>query len=177
MRKFALVLITVLMVFTIAAPVMAESPTATLFIGRDAAVNAGTVDIVDDGAGNILVTYSVDPAVNGGWTLSEAHIYAGFDSPTKSAPGKFPYNATPKDDPNIWSCNIPLDLNSGNIYIAAHAALIKTTEIPNPIEGGSPIIETIQETAWAKADTENFPIPPGKNWATYFILTQNSGPQ
>jgi hypothetical protein len=178
MRKILVMLMVVLMTFTVVAPIIADSPTATLFIGRDAAINAGTVDVTVNNDGNILVTYNVNPVENGGWVLSEAHIYADTISPTKSAPGKFPYSATQTSDPNVWTCTIPLDLNSGeNIYIAAHAALIKTVETPNPIKGGSPLIETIQETAWAKADTENFPIPPGKNWATYFILAQGGGPQ
>jgi hypothetical protein len=125
----------------------------------------------DSAAGNVTVTYTVDAAVNGGWQLAETHIYVGVVAPTESAPGQFPYRAEPTENLNVWTCIIPVTAGEeGVVYVAAHAALTQTVETPNPIEGEAPIITVIEETGWAQAVTGNLPIPPGKNWATYFTV-------
>ncbi len=172
MKKILVLILGLIMVMAFAVPVQAESISAQLVIGRDAAVNAGTVDVdYDSAAGNVTVTYAVDPALNGGWQLVETHIYVGIAAPTKSAPGKFPYRAVPTDNPNIWTCTVPVNAGEeGVVYVAAHAALTQTVVTPNPIEGEAPIVTVIEETGWAQAETGNTPIPPGKNWATYFTV-------
>jgi hypothetical protein len=178
MWKFLVVAMSLLMILVVAVPVAADTLTADLVIGKDAAVTAGTVDVnFDSNAGNIVITYSVDPASNGGWSLTEAHVYVGTSAPSKSSPGQFPYTAAVTDNPNTWTCTIPVSSESGQIYIAAHAALTSTVTTPNPVAGEPPIVTVINETSWAKTGSD-YPIPPGKNWATYFTfsVSGNSDP-
>ncbi|AAB89613.1 TasA family protein [Archaeoglobus fulgidus] len=55
-----------------------------IYAGRHIHVGSLTVE---DAGGKIRVKYSV----NGGWMLTETHLYVGDCPPPKSAPGKFPY--------------------------------------------------------------------------------------
>lgn len=175
MKKFLIPLSAVMVMLIAAVPVAAASAvTANLVMdGRDSAAVAGTVDVAYDGVGTITVTYTVDPATNDGWSLSEAHVYVGTVSPSKSAPGRFPNVAVTSADPNIWTCAVSLTPEPGqSIYVAAHAALSKTVVTPNPDPSLPDIITVLEETGWAQVGSENdIPIPPGKNWATYFVMT------
>lgn len=175
MKKFLIPVLAVLLALIVAVPVAAAGPmTANLVMdGRDSAAVAGTVDVAYDGAGTITVTYTVDPAANNGWSLSEAHVYVGTTAPSKSAPGKFPYVAVPSADPNVWTCTVSLTPAAGqSVYVAAHAALTKTVVTPNPDPSLPDIITVLEETGWSQVGSDNdVPIPPGKNWATYFVWT------
>jgi hypothetical protein len=175
MKKFLIPVLAVLLALIVAIPVAAASPmTANLVMdGRDSAAVAGTVDIAYDDAGNITVTYAVDPTTNDGWSLSEAQVYVGTKAPSKSAPGRFPYRAVPSADPNVWTRTVSLTPEPGQpIYVAAHAELTKTVVTPNPDPLLPDIITVIEETGWAQVGAGNdVPIPPGKNWATYFVWT------
>jgi hypothetical protein len=175
MKKFLIPVLAILLALIVAVPVAAASNmTANLVIdGRDSAAVAGTVDVAYDDAGTITVTYTVDPAANDGWVLSEAQVYVDTKAPSKSAPGRFPYRAVPSADPTVWTCTVSLTPEAGQaIYVAAHAALTKTVVTPNPDPLLPDIITVIEETGWAQVGLGNdIPIPPGKNWATYFVWT------
>jgi hypothetical protein len=162
MKKFLIPVVAGLLALMVAVPVSAAPMSANLVMdGRGSAAVAGTVDVAYDGAGTITVTYTVDPALNGGWSLSEAQVYVGTKSPSKSAPGRFPYRAVPSANPNVWICTVSLTPADGQlIYIAAHAELTNVDLL------------VLEETGWAQVGSGNdIPIPPGKNWATYFAWT------
>jgi hypothetical protein len=149
--------IAAIMALGMVLPVSASAPTSLtldlIIDGRGTAQDVGDVVINYDGAGHFNVAYNIDSTT--GWTVVETHVYLDLIPPTKSAPGKFPYTAAD---------TIDLTPAPGAIvYIAAHAELQKEVVL----ETGEIIIVT--ESGWAQSATatDNYSIPPGKNWATF----------
>lgn len=155
-----------------------EIVTVDLLAGRDTPVGEIVVKIHKDG--ELHIKYKVLDV--GEWELLDTHLYLGTDPPGKSAPGRFPYgpdDAVPAMvNGKLYTFVLPLFLNDeevgpgATIYIAAHAE-VRRPEI-DPDTGlqvvdpdtGAPVYQ--EETAWAKGTDE---IPPGKNWATFFMFT------
>ncbi len=134
----------VVLLLSITATVLAhteEAPqTATLWAGQH--INAGTISVWNNGD-NLYVKYET----NGGWVMTETHLYVGKTDPSQltSAPGQFPYKA--EHDPAVseYTYIIPLaEIDSyqlkkngkrwiawdstgvgagDDVYIAAHAVL------------------------------------------------------
>ena len=103
-------------------------------------------------------TLSVTYYVFSGWTIAETHLYVGIDPPTKSAPGQFPFK-TPIILPD-GSHQYIVSLSSigagpgDELYIAAHATVTNCLQ---------------EETAWAGC--EDYSVPFGRGWASYFIVS------
>lgn len=78
---------------------------------------------VDITATTITVTY---PALSGGNTYTDAHLYMGLSPPTNRAPGQFPFNSYCTASGTSASCTVPLSdfhhIDCGTtLYIAAQA--------------------------------------------------------
>jgi hypothetical protein len=88
---FVLVMVVVLLL-SITATVLAHTEdapqTVTLWAGQH--INAGTISVWNNGE-NLYVKYET----NGGWVMTETHLYVGKTDPSQltSAPGQFPYKA------------------------------------------------------------------------------------
>lgn len=117
--------------------------TTELYAGQHILV--GSVTFLDDENGNFRVTYTLD----GGWTMSESHVYLGLvddlplNGPGAPKIGKFPFKEV--HDPAVTSYTyvIPSDglppaPDYTDLAVAAHAV------VNNP-DGGD-------ETAWAACD-------------------------
>jgi len=130
-----------------------EPYTTTLKAGQH--IDAGTVTV-----SNNLTTLFVKVTASGDWFLNEAHLYAGLEPPTDSAPGLFPYKQTFEGE-NTKEANfaIPLEGLSAacdtTVYVALH------TEMKRPNEDGG----YQEETGWGEGT--GF----GTNWAMYFAYT------
>jgi hypothetical protein len=155
MKRFIVLSIVLLMLAGFA--ITSSAMEVTLLAGQT--IEVGTLTVAFDGT-NLVVTYAMNPwnSVEEGWELLETHLYVGIDPPTKSAPGRFPYDAID----GVYE--IDLEGFTGTLYIAAQA------EIGMIDEYGDPVIdpdteEQIEETAWAFGEDK---IRPGKNWAMYF---------
>ena len=162
MKKFIVISIVLLMLAGFAITSSAQD----LVVGRQHIPVVGelTVVVVD---GNLEVTYIMDPVE--GWELLETHLYVGIDPPTKSAPGRFPYDAID----GVYEIDLEADFPGVTItllYIAAQAE-VRIQEV-DPDTGepmvdpdtGEPIYQ--EETAWA----DGIQIRTGKNWAMYFTF-------
>ena len=169
MKRFIVLSIVLLMLagFAITSsavtlPVPVPLPT-TVTLFADQTLDVGTLTVAFDGT-NLVVTYAMNPwnSVEEGWELLETHLYVGIDPPTKSAPGRFPYDAIN----GVYEIDLGSDFPGAfTLYIAAHAEIGMVDEFGDPIcyEGTDVQIE---ETAWA----EGTQIRTGKNWATYFAV-------
>jgi hypothetical protein len=162
MKKVLILVLAAVMALGIAFPVSANGssgPWDLIADGRDTAEDVGDLTVSSDGT-QLVVTYTM----TGDWEMMETHLYVGTTPPSKSAPGKFPYKHEALADPtsDIYAFTYSdMGWSSGDaVYIAAQAQLRKpigTDAYGNPIYA--------YETAWAQGAQ---PIPPGKNWATYF---------
>ena len=176
MKKFVILSIVLLMLAGFAITSSAAVTWVDLLADQDIVVGRLMVNAHDDSQ----CLYIVYDTRGTEWELLEAHLYVGIEKPEKSAPGRFPYG--PEDvflvpNPSILVYKIPYDEFVGDfkgtltIYFAAHAKVQKpiVDESGKPIldEDGNPTYQ--EETAWAEGD-ESIPIPPGRNWATYFTI-------
>lgn len=114
-------------------------------------IDAGTVSMEVVGS-DLIVTYST----NGGWSLSETHVWVGSSLTTmpqtrKGTPkiGNFPYNDGNLGNVTSHSVSIPLNdvgFSCPNLdttyYVAAHAVVVQTS--------GGEVLES--ETAWSAGD-------------------------
>ena len=111
--------------------------------------------------GYLLVSYFIDDK----WELLETHLYVGYVEPTKSAPGRFPYDAID----GVYKINLKTDFPyvvGCRLFIAAHAKIGLIDEKGNPVLDENS--EQIKETTWADNGSEGYLIRPGKNWAKFF---------
>ena len=128
----------------------------------ETAFPVGVVEVTDDG-NNLTVTYTT----TNGWLLNETHLHIaneseeGIPQTKKGNPkvGQFDYSE--EHEPCVeYTYVIPLDGLSGEVYIAAHAAVDGTV--------GETVDETTTyESAWGEGDEFN----EGRNWAMYFTYT------
>jgi hypothetical protein len=119
------------------------------------AFKVGEVEVTND-ENNLSVTYKITEI---GWLLNETHLHIANESvdgipQTKKnnpRPGQFDYSEEhePVDE---YTYVIPLDGLSGEVYIAAHAAVDGTTTY---------------ESAWGDGTEFN----EDRNWAMYFTYT------
>ena len=178
MKKFVILSIVLLMLAGFAITSSAAVTWVDLLADQDIVVGRLMVNARDD----LQCFFIVYNTATTEWELLETHLYVGYEKPTKSAPGQFPYG--PEDvflvpiPNNVVGYKIPYGDVIGDstgdgieIYIAAHAKVQKpiVDEFGVPIldEDGNPTYQ--EETAWAEGD-ESIPIPPGRNWATYFTI-------
>jgi hypothetical protein len=109
-----------------------ELKSVTLWAGQHIDAGAVKVEIVGE---NLVVTYQTKD----GWELTETHLYAGTEAPTRSAPGQFPYKHEDLGGASTDSYIIPLsELALGcddTLYIAAHAAVRKLTGYESDLDG------------------------------------------
>ncbi|HEY3250209.1 MAG TPA: hypothetical protein VGK25_03730 [Ignavibacteria bacterium] len=78
----------------------------------------GTLTVIWDGL-NVIVRYNITST---GCVLTEVHLYAGDDSPTKIAPGQFGNQASFNPGVTTYTFNVPLeDTNGGGVWLVAHA--------------------------------------------------------
>lgn len=126
--------------------------------------NAGEVDVYAyKNSVTGAVTVGIGIEADNGWVLLETHVYVGTQPPSKSAPGRFPYQhealgGASSDSYEIVLDDLDLDCLS-TLYIAVHA-VVKGEDN----EHGT-------ETAWGNGDE----IRAGKNWAMYFSTTVYCG--
>ena len=126
----------------------------------------GVVEVTNDG-NNLSVIYTI---TEGGWCISETHLHIENESKDdipqtkKGNPkvGQFDHSEEHEPCVNGYTYEIPLNGLSGEIYIAAHAAvqLVGVDSITN-----EPTIEC--ESAWGFG-TE---FADDRNWAMYFTYT------
>jgi hypothetical protein len=170
MKKFLMaVLACVFMIGIIAVPTSAVQtvPANVTLWADNLNINAGDLAVETDG-NNLIITFNTED----GWVMNETHLYIGHSAPTKSAPGKFPFKHEKLGGITTDTYSIPLNVLGvalgDNVYIAAQAAIQKAAldESGNPVldVSGNPVI--LVESAWAEGD----PIPPGKNWAMFFLI-------
>ena len=128
------------------------------------AFNVGVVEVTND-ENNLTVTYRITES---GWLLNETHLHIaneseeGIPQTKKGNPkvGQFDYSE--EHEPCVeYTYVIPLDGLSGEVYIAAHAA-VQLAGVDLITE--EPTIE--YESAWCEG--EDF---AGRNWAMYFTYT------
>lgn len=131
-----------------------------LVAGGDQVV--GNVTVTNDGE-NISVTYTTTD----GWLLNETHLhiatsYDGIPQTKKEnpIPGQFEYSEEHECITTITYV-VPLDGLSGEVYIAAHAA-VQLAGVD--LITGEPTIE--YESAWGNDQDFN-----GRNWAMYSTYT------
>ena len=130
-----------------------------LVAGGDQVVGSVTVSIVDE---NISVTFTTID----GWLLNETHLHIanlsedGIPQTKKGnpRPGQFDYSEEHVPGVTEYTYEISLDGFSGDVYIAAHAAVDGT------VDG-----TTTYESAWGNDNPFN-PFTGG-NWAMYSIYT------
>jgi predicted ribosomally synthesized peptide with SipW-like signal peptide len=103
-------------------------------------LNIGNVTVWND-ENNLYVEYNITAS---GWGMTEAHVYAGKDSPPSNAPGQFPYKNDNLPKVTHYMETIPLaEIDAevcNNVYIAAHAVVVKS---------GYGSYCKCEETAWA----------------------------
>jgi len=150
MKKFIVISIVLLMLAGFA--ITSSAMEVTLWAGQN--IDVGTLNVEIDGDGNLVVTYNITDLE---WELLETHLYVGTEAPTKSAPGRFPYDAID----GVYEIDLGADFPGAvTLYIAAQAEVRKQIGVdPDTLE---PIYQ--EETAWA----EGTQIRSGKNWAMYF---------
>ena len=126
----------------------------------------GVVEVTNDGY-NLSVIYTI---TEGGWCISETHLHIanesedGIPQTKKGNPkvGQFDYSEEHEPCVDGYTYEIPLNGLSGEVYIAAHAAV--------QLAGVDPITEepTIEyESAWGYG-TE---FVEDRNWAMYITYT------
>ena len=156
MKKFIVLSIVLLMLagFAITSSAAMKVP---LFADKDMEVGCIVLEVND---GYLLVSYFTYDK----WELLETHLYVGYDEPTKSAPGRFPYNVID----GIYKINLKADFPEADVrlFIAAHAEIGLVDEKGNPVLDKNG--EQIKETTWADNGSEGYLIRPGKNWAKFF---------
>jgi len=83
-------------------------------------VKVGTLTVIWDGE-YVDFCYKLDD----GFTMKELHVYAGDDSPTTIAPGRYGYIQDFNDEPvDIWTDSVPAaDVNGGGVWVVAHAVV------------------------------------------------------
>jgi hypothetical protein len=156
MKRLLVLLFVAVVALSFSIPVHAADATANLMTG-------GRNNPIDIGDMNITYTYdgfNVEYYVDSPWEIVQTHVYIGFQPPTKSAPGKFPFKAG----------YIPFYTGTASaVFIAANAE-VRTQVLnrfgnPRYDKRGKPIYE--YRTVWAQngADTR---IGKGANKATYF---------
>ena len=153
MRKFIVISIVLLMLAGFA--ITSSALEIDLVVGRKL-ILVGDLTVEVNAAGNLVVIFNItDPE----WELLETHLYVGTEPPAKSAPGRFPYDATD----GVYEIDLEADFpGATTLYIAAHAEIGMIDEF-GPVLGEND--EQIEETTWAYGEDQ---IPPGKNWAMYF---------
>ena len=157
--KKTLVLGVVVMLALTTAIAMAGSLTTDLLADQD--MKVGEVSVSDDGA-NLTVRYVI---TNESWVINETHlaVAGSLDAipQTKKAnpiPGQFEYKNESQDlGITEYTYVIPLDGLSGDVCIAAHAAVAHLNE--------TGFVDQ-EETAWGNGTSF-----AGKNWAMYFTYT------
>ena len=156
MRKFIVISIVLLMLAGFA--ITSSALEVDLVVGRKL-LPVGTLTVEVNTAGNLVVTYNItDPE----WELLETHLYVGIDPPTKSAPGRFPYDAID----GVYEIDLEADFpGATTLYIAAQAEIGMIDKFGDPVLDEND--EQIEETTWAKGE-DPICIPPCKNWAMYF---------
>ena len=120
------------------------------------AFKVGEVEVTNDG-NNLTVTYRITES---GWLLNETHLHIaneseeGIPQTKKGNPkvGQFDYSEEHEPCVDGYTYEIPLNGLSGEVYIAAHAAVDGTTTY---------------ESAWGNG-TE---FAEDRNWAMYFTYT------
>ena len=158
-RVFALSLF-VMASLMLAVPAMA----ADLLVGRDGAINVGTVSVYYDfvdGSYDVEFSFTLPSPL---WSVNETHAEVASDPSlfpkTKSGNpkvGKF----TGKADAPPWTCTVEAPLLMP-VYIAAHVELLFDDD-------GDELTPPIEESAWAAATGDEIPGEfAGSNWATYF---------
>jgi hypothetical protein len=157
MKKTIVLGVVVMLAFTTAIA-MAGSLTTDLLADQD--MKVGEVSVSDDGA-NLTVKY----VTTDGWVINETHLAVaesdGAIPQTKKGnpiPGQFEYKNESQDlGITEYTYVIPLDDLSGDVCIAAHAAVAHLNE--------TGFVDQ-EESAWG--DGTSF---TGKNWAMYFTYT------
>ena len=76
-------------------------------------------------------------------------------------PGQFDYSEEYEPCVNVYTYVIPLEGLSGEVYIAAHAA------VQMEVEDGSGDMITYEESAWGNG----IEFAEDRNWAMYFTYT------
>jgi hypothetical protein len=124
------------------------------------AFKVGEVEVTND-ENNLSVTYKITEI---GWLLNETHLHIANESvadipQTKKnnpRPGQFDNSEEHEPCVTEYTYVIPIDGFSGEVYIAAHAAVDGT------VDG-----TTTYESAWGDG-TE---FAEDRNWAMYFTYT------
>jgi len=124
------------------------------------AFKVGEVEVTNDG-NNLNVTYRITES---GWLLNETHLHIaneseeGIPQTKKGNPkvGQFDYSEEHEPCVDEYTYEIPLNGLSGEVYIAAHAAV--------QLESDGTIT---YESAWGEGDEFN----EDRNWAMYFTYT------
>ncbi len=83
-------------------------------------VKVGTLTVKWDGE-NVEFCY----VLYDGYTMEELHLYAGDDSPSTIAPGKYGYIVDFNDEPAALWCDTiaAADVNGGGVWVVAHAVV------------------------------------------------------
>ena len=160
-----LVLLSALMIAIIGTfgTVSAEQVDLIAGNGNGEGIDVGNVTVSNDSA-NIYVNFTT----TGDWCMTETHLHIaneseeGIPQTKKGNPkvGQFDYSE--EHEPCVeYTYVIPLDGLSGEVYIAAHAA-VQLAGVDLITE--EPTIE--YESAWCEG--EDF---AGRNWAMYFTYT------
>jgi len=131
------------------------------------AFKVGEVEVTND-ENNLTVTYKITEI---GWLLNETHLHIANESEegipqTKKGnprPGQFNYSEEHEPCVDVFTYEIPLDGLSGEVYIAAHAA-VELFEGVNPTT-----FEDLfrYESAWGDGTEFN----EDRNWAMYITYT------
>jgi hypothetical protein len=178
MRKLLLTMLALVLAVALVVPMVlvsahtAEEPYVTdLLAGQTEDV--GDVKVWNDGD-NLYVTYEITEL---DWVITETHLYAGKNVPPTTAPGQFPYDdddATSVSD-TVVTYAIPLDDIDGysmqvnkkgkstgvmvadgtpgvepcnDVYIAAHAVVVKETTTELVTNGGFEMPEVTAAQGW-----------------------------
>ncbi|MBC2748331.1 MAG: hypothetical protein HF975_15285 [ANME-2 cluster archaeon] len=127
--------------------------------GNGQGIDVGNVTVTNN-ATHIFVEFTTIE----GWLLNETHLHIaneseeGIPQTKKGNPKVGQFDNSEEHEPCVdgYTYVIPLNELSGEVYIAAHAAVDGT------VDG-----TTTYESAWGEGDEFN----EGKNWAMYFTYT------
>jgi hypothetical protein len=106
----------------------AAEVTYTLKAGQHTEV--GTVTISRDGT-DLFVDYKLNTlSIMEGWLIVQAHMYADTVPPKKGAPGRFPFHSGPISATEFgFSVDSSYLGDTGDLYVAAHAELVRSEVI------------------------------------------------
>jgi hypothetical protein len=114
MKKYLVLFICLLILFSIAAVVSADETVIDLVAGQHEVIGNVTVEQVGD---ELIVTYNV---TSPGWCVTTTHLYVGSTPAQRHSPGRFPYKHENLDCVTVDTFTIS-GLTSDTVYIAAHA--------------------------------------------------------